>query len=197
VEPAPTVRLPALRKALAVVKVAPSWRERLPPAALADWLASEAVLPAYLIGMVLAPTFGDIFRTNALKIGLLPIVLPVEVVETLVHAVVAGGSLTIDLETQQVTGPDGLVVPFEFGAFARESLLQGLDDIALTLKNQGQAVHDWHLLDATDANGKEVKTSLLDPGKSETVDFTITKPGTYHFQCDAHPADMKGTLVVQ
>ncbi len=70
-------------------------------------------------------------------------------------------------------------------------------DIALTLKNQGQAVHNWHLLDATDADGKEIKGSLLDPGKSETIDFKITKPGTYHFQCDVHPADMKGTLVVK
>jgi uncharacterized cupredoxin-like copper-binding protein len=70
-------------------------------------------------------------------------------------------------------------------------------DLALTLKNQGQAVHNWHLLDATDADGKEIKGSLLDPGKSETIDFKITKPGTYHFQCDVHPADMKGTLVVQ
>ncbi|HZQ39124.1 MAG TPA: cupredoxin domain-containing protein [Dehalococcoidia bacterium] len=70
-------------------------------------------------------------------------------------------------------------------------------DVALTLKNQGQAVHNWHLLDATDADGKEIKGSLLDPGKSETIDFKITKPGTYHFQCDVHPSDMKGTLVVQ
>ncbi len=70
-------------------------------------------------------------------------------------------------------------------------------DIALTLKNQGSAVHNWHLLDAMDVNGKEIKGALLDPGKSETIDFVISKPGTYHFQCDVHPADMKGTLVVQ
>lgn len=70
-------------------------------------------------------------------------------------------------------------------------------DVALTLKNQGQAVHNWHLLDATDADGKEIKGALLDSGKSETIDFKITKPGTYHFQCDVHPTDMKGTLVVK
>ncbi|HLZ72705.1 MAG TPA: cupredoxin domain-containing protein [Dehalococcoidia bacterium] len=69
--------------------------------------------------------------------------------------------------------------------------------VALTLKNEGQAVHNWHLLDATDAGGKEIKGALLDPGKSETLDFTIAKPGTYHFQCDVHPTEMKGTLVVQ
>jgi 3-isopropylmalate/(R)-2-methylmalate dehydratase small subunit len=63
-------------------------------------------------------------------------VLPVEAVETLMHAVAGGESLTVDLETQQVTGPGDLVVPFEFESFARESLLQGLDDIALTLKRE-------------------------------------------------------------
>ena len=62
--------------------------------------------------------------------------LPAEDVEALMRAVAGGGSLTVDLETQQVTGPADLVVPFEFEAFARESLLQGLDDIALTLKRE-------------------------------------------------------------
>jgi 3-isopropylmalate/(R)-2-methylmalate dehydratase small subunit len=71
-----------------------------------------------------------------LKIGLVPIVLPAEAVEMLMQAVADGESLTVDLETQQVTGPGNLVVPFEFEPFARESLLQGLDDIALTLKRE-------------------------------------------------------------
>lgn len=69
-------------------------------------------------------------------------------------------------------------------------------DIALTLANKGQAVHNWHLLNATDANGKEIKTDLLDPGKSATIDFKLTKPGTYNFQCDVHPTTMKGTLTI-
>src|SRR2546426_11061843 len=85
---------------------------------------------------VIAPSFGDIMRTNALKIGLLHVVLPEEDVETLMHAVAGSGSLTVDLEAQQVSGPEDLVVPFEFEPFARESLLQGLDDIALTLKRE-------------------------------------------------------------
>ena len=93
-------------------------------------------LQDYGFEVVIAPSFGDIFRTNCLKIGLVPIVLPAEAVETLMHAVAGGESLTVDLETQEVTGPDGLVVPFEFESFARESLLQGLDDIALTLKRE-------------------------------------------------------------
>jgi 3-isopropylmalate/(R)-2-methylmalate dehydratase small subunit len=94
-------------------------------------------LQEYGFEVVIAPSFGDIFRTNALKIGLVPIVLPAEDVESLMRAVRGGGSLTVDLETQEVASPDGLVVPFEFEPYARESLLQGLDDIALTLKREG------------------------------------------------------------
>jgi 3-isopropylmalate/(R)-2-methylmalate dehydratase small subunit len=93
-------------------------------------------LQDYGFEVVIAPSFGDIFRTNALKIGLLPIVLPAKDVDVLMRAVAGGESLTVDLEAQEVAGPDDLVVPFEFEPFARESLLQGLDDIALTLKRE-------------------------------------------------------------
>jgi 3-isopropylmalate/(R)-2-methylmalate dehydratase small subunit len=95
-------------------------------------------LQDYGFEVVIAPSLGDIFHTNCLKIGLVPIVLPEQDVLTLMQAVEGGGSLTVDLETQQVAGPDDLVVPFEFEPFARESLLQGLDDIALTLKREDQ-----------------------------------------------------------
>ena len=93
-------------------------------------------LQEYGFEAVIAPSFGDIFRTNALKIGLVPVVLPEKDVEALMRAVAGGGSLTVDLEAQQVSGPGDLVVAFEFEPFARESLLQGLDDIALTLKRE-------------------------------------------------------------
>ncbi len=93
-------------------------------------------LQEYGFEAVIAPSFGDIFRTNALKIGLVPVVLPEQDVETLMRVVAGGGSLTVDLEAQQVSGQGDLVVPFEFEPFARESLLQGLDDIALTLKRE-------------------------------------------------------------
>ena len=90
----------------------------------------------YGFEVIIAPSFGDIFHTNCLKIGLVPVVLPEKDVQTLIHAVAGGESLTVDLEAQQVSGPGDLVVPFEFEPFARESLLQGLDDIALTLKRE-------------------------------------------------------------
>jgi len=99
-------------------------------------------LQDYGFEVVIAPSFGDIFHTNCLKIGLVPVVLQAEAIETLMHAVAGGESLTVDLETQQVSGPGDLVVPFEFEPFARESLLHGLDDIALTLKRE-QTITDY------------------------------------------------------
>jgi 3-isopropylmalate/(R)-2-methylmalate dehydratase small subunit len=86
--------------------------------------------------VVIAPSFGDIFRTNSIKIGLLPVELPPEDVRELVNAAAGGATATVDLEQQQVVGADGRVFPFEFDAFARECLLDGLDDIGLTLRRQ-------------------------------------------------------------
>jgi 3-isopropylmalate/(R)-2-methylmalate dehydratase small subunit len=84
--------------------------------------------------VVIAPSFGDIFRTNALKIGLLPVVLPADEVRSLMAACGEGGELTIDLELLEVTSLDGRVIPFELGDFERMRLLEGLDDIGLTLR---------------------------------------------------------------
>ncbi len=83
---------------------------------------------------VIAPSFGDIFRSNAVKNGLLPVVLPAEEVKALMAAVEEGGELTVDLEAQEITGPDGRVIPFVFDPAERYRLLHGLDDIGLTLR---------------------------------------------------------------
>ena len=79
---------------------------------------------------VVAPSFGDIFRTNCIKIGLLPIVLPQKQVKELMQA---GAELTVDLEAQTV-GP----YSFEFDAFERHCLLEGLDDIARALQHEDE-----------------------------------------------------------
>jgi 3-isopropylmalate/(R)-2-methylmalate dehydratase small subunit len=84
---------------------------------------------------VIAPSFADIFRTNCTKIGL----LPVQLTEDQVHALIAqaqgepGARATVDLERQIVTAPDGSEFPFEIDPVTRERLLNGWDDIALTL----------------------------------------------------------------
>jgi 3-isopropylmalate/(R)-2-methylmalate dehydratase small subunit len=93
-------------------------------------------LQDYGFDVIIAPSFGDIFRTNSLKIGLLTLELAPEDVRTLVDEEAKGGvELTVDLEAQRITGPDGLVIPFELDPFARECLLEGLDDIGLTLRH--------------------------------------------------------------
>jgi 3-isopropylmalate/(R)-2-methylmalate dehydratase small subunit len=85
---------------------------------------------------VLAPSFADIFRNNCTKVGLLPVTLPTETVRTLLDATTADPSveLTVDLEAQRVTGA-GVDAAFEIDAFTRWRLLEGLDDIGLTLRH--------------------------------------------------------------
>jgi 3-isopropylmalate/(R)-2-methylmalate dehydratase small subunit len=85
---------------------------------------------------VIAPSFADIFFNNCFKNGLLPIVLSTHEVDRLFHetAAVPGFSLTIDLEPQTVATPDGAhVFSFEVEPFRKRCLLDGLDEIALTL----------------------------------------------------------------
>ena len=86
---------------------------------------------------VIAPSFADIFFNNCFKNGLLPIVLPEAVVAKLFDEVAAfpGFELTVDLERQVVVRPQGEEIPFEVQAFRKYCLLNGLDDIGLTLRH--------------------------------------------------------------
>ena len=86
--------------------------------------------------VVIAPSFGDIFRTNAVNTGLAPIALPPEDVARLREAVAGRNELTVDLERLQITHPDGLRLEFVFDAHSQETLVHGLDDIARTLKRE-------------------------------------------------------------
>ncbi|HJV59417.1 MAG TPA: 3-isopropylmalate dehydratase small subunit [Albitalea sp.] len=86
---------------------------------------------------LIAPSYADIFFNNCFKNGLLPIVLPEHVVGQLFdecHAFV-GYELSVDLERQVVVKPDGSQIPFEVEAFRKYCLLNGLDDIGLTLRH--------------------------------------------------------------
>lgn len=84
---------------------------------------------------VLAPSFADIFHSNCFKNGMLPIVLPETTIRELFERTNAtpGFQLTIDLQSQKISGPGGLLIPFQVDPFRRQCLLQGLDDIGLTL----------------------------------------------------------------
>ena len=86
--------------------------------------------------VVLAPSFGDIFRTNATKIGMAPIVVAQDDLDRIKSALAERNELTVDLEALEIRHPDGLTVPFMFDEFARHNLLEGLDDIGLTLQRE-------------------------------------------------------------
>jgi 3-isopropylmalate/(R)-2-methylmalate dehydratase small subunit len=88
------------------------------------------------IRCVIASSFADIFYNNCFKNGILPIKLPQEIVDELMDDAKKGANarLTIDLDKQTITRPDGGVVTFEIDAFRKHCLLNGLDDVGLTLQ---------------------------------------------------------------
>ena len=94
-------------------------------------------LDDYGIRAVIAPSFADIFYNNSFKSGLLPIVLDEAVVDALFAAVASTPdyALTVDLEAQTVTTPDGRSHGFDTDPFRKHCLLEGLDDIGLTLQH--------------------------------------------------------------
>ena len=88
---------------------------------------------------VITPRFGDIFRNNAAKNGLVPVVVPAEVAETLLRAVEADPTvqITVDVESRRVTVPSlGIDVEFPLDDSTRERFLKGLDDIGITLTHE-------------------------------------------------------------
>jgi 3-isopropylmalate/(R)-2-methylmalate dehydratase small subunit len=92
----------------------------------------------YGFDAVVAPSFGDIFRTNAGKNGILAVVLPDDEVGRLMESVDLdqGSEMTVDLERCVIVAPDGREVSFAFDEAARHRMLNGLDEIALTLQHE-------------------------------------------------------------
>ena len=88
------------------------------------------------IRCVISTSFADIFYNNCFKNGILPIVVSQEDLDKLMDDASRGSNaiLTVDLEAQEITGPDGGRIGFEIDAFRRHCLLNGLDDIGLTLE---------------------------------------------------------------
>ena len=99
----------------------------------APWALDE-----YGFRVVIAPSFADIFFNNSFKNGLLPIVLAAEQVDALFKQCLAqpGWQLSVDLQAQQVICPDGVVYEFQIDEFRKHCLLNGLDEIGLTLQQQ-------------------------------------------------------------
>jgi 3-isopropylmalate/(R)-2-methylmalate dehydratase small subunit len=106
------------------------------------------------IRSIIAPSFADIFYNNCFKNGILPIRLPQEDIDKLMDDAERGANatLTIDLENQTITGPDGGTITFEIDPFRKKCLLEGLDDIGLTMERadsiasyeeRAQAARPW------------------------------------------------------
>ena len=90
------------------------------------------------IRCVISTSFADIFYNNCFKNGILPIKLPQEDVDKLMDDARRGANatITVDLEAQEIKGPDGGVIRFDIDPFRKHCLLNGLDDIGLTLEKQ-------------------------------------------------------------
>ena len=88
------------------------------------------------IRCVIASSFADIFYNNCFKNGVLPLIVPQEVVATLMEDAGKGANavLTVDLENQTISRPDGEKIPFQIDPFRKHCLVNGLDDIGLTLQ---------------------------------------------------------------
>jgi 3-isopropylmalate/(R)-2-methylmalate dehydratase small subunit len=96
------------------------------------------------IRCIIAPSFADIFYNNCFKNGILPIVLPPDDVDKLMDDAERGANaiVTIDLASQTITGPDGGEIAFELDPFKKHCLLNGLDEIGLSLEKE-QAIADF------------------------------------------------------
>jgi len=94
----------------------------------------------YGFRVIIAPSYADIFFNNCFKNGILPIILNEKVLDNLFRETEAqeGYAVTVDLPAQTVTSPAGEVIAFEVEPFRKRRLLDGLDDIALTLEHAGE-----------------------------------------------------------
>ncbi|WP_093385377.1 3-isopropylmalate dehydratase small subunit [Variovorax sp. OV329] len=103
-----------------------------------------------LMGMgircVIAPSFGDIFFNNCFQNGMLAIRLPPEQIEAIARACADGSPLTVDLQACTLTHPAAGMRAFEVDPLRRDALLQGLDDIGLTLKDDA-LIREWQAAD--------------------------------------------------
>ncbi|MEL6290280.1 MAG: 3-isopropylmalate dehydratase small subunit [Pseudomonadota bacterium] len=111
-------------------------------------------LKDYGIKCVISTSFADIFFNNCFKNGILPLTLPQEDIDKLMDDASRGENarVTVDLEAQEIRGPDGGVIKFDIDPFRKHCLLNGLDDIGLTMEKadkiddyeaQAQAARPW------------------------------------------------------
>jgi 3-isopropylmalate dehydratase len=124
---------------------------------------------------IIAPSFGDIFRNNALQNGMLPIALPIDVCRMLAADAENGHMLAVDLERLEVRrlGTGEAPILFEVDPFRRRCMLKGLDDIELTLEKNGQIEEFeerrgklWPWLDMFAREGRKITVAPRRSGKT-------------------------------
>lgn len=121
----------------------------------APWALRE-----YGFRVIIAPSFADIFYNNCFKNSILPVRLDPETVSELFRELYGneGYKLTVDLEKQEITKPDGTIIEFEIDSFSKKSLLEGLDDISLSLMS-GDKIRLYE-----DKMARDRSWALPDPG---------------------------------
>ena len=97
--------------------------------------------------VVIAPSFGEIFMSNCFQNGVLPVVLPERQVANLAEQAQSGAAVTADLDTCVITAPDGTSFPFQVDPVRREMLIEGADEMSLTLRRQ-DLIRQWQADDA-------------------------------------------------
>ncbi|MGN8111669.1 3-isopropylmalate dehydratase small subunit [Paraburkholderia sp. 22098] len=97
--------------------------------------------------VVIAPSFGEIFMSNCFQNGVLPVALPEQQVANLAEQAQSGAAVTADLDTCVITAPDGTSFPFQVDPVRREMLIEGADEMSLTLRRQ-DLIRQWQADDA-------------------------------------------------
>ncbi|MGY6157794.1 3-isopropylmalate dehydratase small subunit [Paraburkholderia strydomiana] len=109
--------------------------------------AAVWALQGLRLRVVIAPSFGEIFMSNCFQNGVLPVALPEQQVANLAGQAQSGAAVTADLDTCVITAPDGTSFPFQVDPVRREMLIEGADEMSLTLRRQ-DLIRQWQADDA-------------------------------------------------
>ena len=130
------------------------------------------------IYVIIAPSFADIFKNNTMQNGMLPVVLPVELCRILAQDAEEKLELEVDLEKEEVRRANGEWIPFTTDPFRRHCLLNGLDDIALTLQKgdkieefEERRTETWPWLDGFGYEGTKILLTRAQASGKKKIDW--------------------------
>jgi 3-isopropylmalate dehydratase len=128
--------------------------------------------------VIIAPSFAEIFKNNTMQNGMLPVVLPVEQCRVLAEDAEKGLELEVDLEKEEVRRTNGESIPFTTDPFRRHCLLNGLDDIALTLQKnekidefESHRTETWPWLDGFGYKGTKILLTRAQVAGKKRIDW--------------------------